>query len=559
MNNPVVAIGLDAAEPSLLEKWMFQGYLENLSRLRKRGVYGRLQNFRDSNVETAWTTFATGCRPEQTGYWAAMGFREGSYETVTRAAYDYQEFPPFFALEDPYRVLAFDVPQVPLTEKINGSQIAAWGAHSPQVPSGSIPEPLFQELIEKHGEHPGLHKDYAVCLDLKGTLQLEQRLKTGIARRSAICQDLLTRSPWDLFLTIFSEPHSGGHVFWHLSQPDHPLHAAFSSQINHDPLLKTFQAIDQAIGEILEKVPDNARVVVFSAHGMGPAAIDLPSFIFLPELLYRFSFPGKWAIGGDSQPGDPLPPPITKMKWNYWERHLWGTQYDPNPVTRFLRQNTPTRLFKQLEPWIDAKPASRLVSPFQLTRQGEQVVPWNPAQWYKPLWPQMKAFAIPSFAEGYVRINLKGREPQGIVDPAEYHDVCDRLCEMLYALKDPRKGIPMVSRVVRTRENPLDRNPKLPDADLIVIWQDEYATDVVESPEYGRIGPLPPYRAGSHRAEGFMLAAGPGISESSDLLNSHVLDIAPSILDLMGAPIPDHLEGKPLPILSSTVATPSGS
>jgi predicted AlkP superfamily phosphohydrolase/phosphomutase len=44
-NNPVIAIGLDAVEPSLLEKWMSQGYLKNLSRLREQGIYGRLDNF----------------------------------------------------------------------------------------------------------------------------------------------------------------------------------------------------------------------------------------------------------------------------------------------------------------------------------------------------------------------------------------------------------------------------------------------------------------------------------------------------------------------------------
>lgn len=550
MSHPVIAIGLDSAEPSLLEKWISEGYLENLKRLRAQGTYGRLKNFRDSNVETAWTTFSTGCRPEKTGYWAALGLREGSYETETRAAYSYEEYPPFFALEAPYRVVAFDVPQVRLQHNINGLQIQAWGAHSPQVPSSSVPEPLFQELIDKHGGHPGLHNDYAVCLDLQNTLKLEDRLQVGIARRAAICRDLLAQDNWDLFLTVFGELHSGGHTFWHLSQPEHPLYETFKPQVKSDPLLTTFQAIDKAIGEILEKAPENARVVIFSAHGMGPATIDLPSFAFLPEFLYRFSFPGKQALGGSNVP-DSLPPLVTKMKWNYWERHVWGTKYDANPITRFLRWHTPTRLFNFIEPWLDSTQSPDLVSPFELMRQGERVVPWNPAQWYKPLWSQMKAFAVPSFAEGYVRINLKGREPQGIVDPADYHAVCDELCEKLYALKDLRKGIPMVDRIVRTRENPLDRNPKLPDADLIVVWQDDYATDVVESPEYGRIGPLPPYRAGSHRSEGFVLAAGPDIPESATLTGGHVLDLAPTILSLVNAPIPEYLEGKPMNICYS--------
>ncbi|MDJ0556291.1 MAG: alkaline phosphatase family protein [Microcoleaceae cyanobacterium MO_207.B10] len=549
-NNPVIAIGIDAGEPSLLEKWISQGYLKNLASLREKGIYGRLENFDDSNVETAWTTFGTGCSPQKTGFWAHMGFREGTYQFETRAAYDFKEFPPFYALGEGYRVASFDVPQVRLTDKIKGLQVGGWGAHSPQIPTSSLPESLYQELVDKHGACPSLHNDYSVCLDIKSTLKVADRLMVGIPRQSAICQDLLQRENWDLFLTVFNTPHAGGHLMWQLSQPDHPLYEQLRPKVSEDPYLKLFQAMDKAIGEILTKAPENANIVIFSAHGMGPATIDVPSFVVLPEFLYRFSFPGKYAlVHGDIS--KPLPPPITKMKWNYWERHLWGEKYDPNPIRSFLRRETPTRIFNIIEPWIDATDKSGLTSVFQLRRQGETVVPWNTAQWYKPLWPSMKAFALPSFAEGYVRINLKGREPQGIVDPSEYHQLCDELSEKLYALKDARKGIPMVKKIVRPRKDPSERNPKLPDPDLIVVWQDDYATDVIDSPDYGRFGPVIPYRGGSHRAEGFILACGPEVDTGVDLSGAHVLDLPPTILALMEAPIHEHLEGKPLPLVKN--------
>jgi len=554
MTNPVIAIGLDAGEPSVIEKWMSQGYLPNLSRLREQGIYGRLDNFRDGNVDTAWTTFATGCSPWKTGFWVLMGFREGTYETQSIASYNYQEYPPFYALGENYRVAAFDVPQVRLTDKINGVQVAGWGAHSPQVPSGSMPESLLPELVEQYGTHPTLHKDYSTCLDLKKTLALEEQFKLGTSRRAAICQDLLQREPWDLFLTVFNDPHSAGHLFWQLSQPEHPLYEVLRPRVSHDPLLEVYQAMDKAIGEIVSKAPDNAHIVIFSAHGMGPATVDLPSFVFLPEFLYRFSFPGKWALTHGNT-SEPLPPLTTKMNWNWWERHVWGTKYDPNPIRRFLRCQTHSRIFRVIEPWLESTQKSDVVSPFhfqRLKRQGQvDFIPFNPAQWYQPMWHSMKAFALPGFAEGYIRINLKGREPQGIVDPSEYDAICEELCEKLHALKDARTGTPMVYKIVRTRKDPMEQNPKLSPADLIVVWQDDYATDTMDSPDYGRFGPLPPYRAGSHRHEGFILACGSGIEAGSSLSEGHVLDLAPTILDLMGAPIPKYLEGKPLPLLKS--------
>ena len=65
-------------------------------------------------------------------------------------------------------------------------------------------------------------------------------------------------------------------------------------------------------------------------------------------------------------------------------------------------------------------------------------------------------------------------------------------------------------------------------------------------PVLGDIGPLPRYRSGTHRHTGFMLAAGQGISPKSKIENGHALDIAPTILNFLGAKIPAHIEGKPI-------------
>jgi len=78
---------------------------------------------------------------------------------------------------------------------------------------------------------------------------------------------------------------------------------------------------------------------------------------------------------------------------------------------RILRRNTPTKLFNRLEPLFGASQQPDLVSN-QLKQQSDYLF-YQPAIWYKPFWPQMKAFALPSFSEGYIRINLQGREPEG--------------------------------------------------------------------------------------------------------------------------------------------------
>ncbi len=558
MKNPVIAIGLDAANSALIETWMNQGYLKNLSRLREQGAFTPL---RDSDytkaktpyyrAETPWTSFLTGCSPQTTGFWGQIKFYEGTYtafeeEECKGGAYDFTEYPPFYAQKG-RRSVVFDVPQSKIVDGVDGCQILAWGAHAPMARSQSSPEALLQDLIDKHGKHPLLYRDHAETTNLESLKRLAEGLKQGITRRVAICQDLLQREQWDLFLTVFGEIHAAEHFMWHVSQPDHPFHSL--TDHSEDYLRDIFQAVDQAIGAILEAAPDPAHIVIFAVHSMATNTTDLPAMVFLPEWLYRFSFPGKMALASgraSSQPGQP----IVRSRKRGWTGETWSLRHDPQPVRGFLRRNLPMRVYKRLEKVLGI-PQDGLASPDELKAEGNTLY-WQPTSWYSRLWPEMKAFALPSYSEGFIRINLAGREPAGIVSPEDYESVCDQICEGLEQLKDARTGQPMVREIIRTRRSALDRDPKLPAADLIVLWQDDRPTDVVDSPEYGRIGPVPHGRTGGHRAGGFLLVKSPKIPAGFQLPVGQLLDIPPTILSLMDAPVPQHLEGESLlPVLAT--------
>jgi len=74
MGNRVIAIGLDAADPVLVERWMAEGRLPNLARMRSEGAWGRLRSTVELNgqrmeafsTEPLWVDFATGCKPTKT-------------------------------------------------------------------------------------------------------------------------------------------------------------------------------------------------------------------------------------------------------------------------------------------------------------------------------------------------------------------------------------------------------------------------------------------------------------------------------------------------------------
>jgi predicted AlkP superfamily phosphohydrolase/phosphomutase len=532
MRKTLIAIGLDSADPILLDEWASQGRLPNISRLREQGAYCSLRGPDLYLSEQAWTLVTTGCEATRTGYWSRWKFDSRNYHLQDTRAYSFSECRPFYALGPEYRCAIFDVPQTRLSAHVNGIQVLAWGARSARTESASEPGCLLDRLIKKHGRHPGLDRDHASYWNPIAVAWLERALLKGIARRAAICRDLLAREQWDFFFTVFGETHSAGHFFWHLSQ-DHPLHPR-KRIAAADPLLKTFQAVDRAIGEVLTARPD-ANVILFSPEGMEANSVDLPSTLFLPELLYRFSSGLTGMADGESSS---VPPSIQLPKALGWHRQLYALRSDTHPLRRRLRDWLPIEISRWWERSSSPGPGPGYPGSFgSLFHQ--------PPMWYSPLWPGMKAFALPSISHGYIRINVRGRERDGLVSPSAYDRFCDELSGHLRALRDARSGRPLVERIVRTRQSPLEAGPHLPDADLVVFYHSG-PVDVIDSPTFGRIGPVPYSRTGGHANRGFAIIKAPGCSSGSTLPQGQVRDLAPTILALLGAPAPKGLNGVPL-------------
>ena len=106
----------------------------------------------------------------------------------------------------------------------------------------------------------------------------------------------------------------------------------------------------------------------------------------------------------------------------------------------------------------------------------------------------------------------------------------------------------MMTDIVRTRAGAFGapRDGERPsDADMIVMWTDR-PCDVVDHPAAGRIGPVPFKRSGSHVHRGFFMARGPQVPAGLRLPERHALDLAPTILAEIGAPVPVHFDGRPI-------------
>jgi predicted AlkP superfamily phosphohydrolase/phosphomutase len=170
-------------------------------------------------------------------------------------------------------------------------------------------------------------------------------------------------------------------------------------------------------------------------------------------------------------------------------------------------------------------------------------------------WSKTRAFTLPSDSEGCIRINLKGREPRGIVEPGEpYVALCHEIRARLAELTNPVTGERAVRQVwLRQEVFPGDRQEHLPD--LIVTWNPQAPFTALSSPHCARVeGGSPDPRPGTHSPYGFLLAWGAGIPHA-DQGQGHLLDVAPTVLHLLALQVTTSMDGQPLPALP-VLATP---
>lgn len=527
----VVAFAIDAPNHELLVQWIEQGHLPNLGKLRQRSREVGIQSAKQHSNEHAWIPILTGRRRDRWNHWLDH-WEPASYQFAEASLFHWIHAPLFYALGNQRRVIAFDM-AAPVVAGVNGIQVSGFASELNECFPQSAPPELIQQLIERYGPDPKLGDAFPIANQLaqcegiswkvpsnyqpEAMNDMTRALIRSVERRTAACRDLMRQESWNLFLLAYSEMHTAGHLLWHLSQP-HPL--SLLRQDDQDPLLAVYQAVDQSIGVLLQELDADTSVVFFSLDATVPDCLENARSVFLPEFLYRWNFPGKAALasGEYGKPAPPLRIDYTRhWKEEVWQlRTLWGDAEVDSPTAQEARKDP---------------------------------LNWCPANWYAPLWPSMKAFALPSVADGYIRLNVRGRESRGCIDPADFSAIGDELAKAIGSLVDGRSGEPLVREVIRIRDDAFDTDPRKMPADLLVVFQEEHPVDVADSPLIGRIGPIPYFRSSTHQSHGailqnLMLISGPDIKGQAQAeAVGAPEDIPATILALLGLDIPAELDG----------------
>jgi predicted AlkP superfamily phosphohydrolase/phosphomutase len=521
--DPIIVIGLDGAEPSLIQKWSNEGYMPTITALRNRGCWGILNSTGDICSGSVWPSVITGLSPLKHGVF--YGHRElkcGTYQIFKMYA-DQVKGTHFWQWlsRAGKRIAIFDVPHTYPLAGLNGIQIVSWGTFAPDWKISSWPPELVKEVVTCFDKHSLSEWYERMPETVEEYEDLYHKLISGVEKRGEISAYLLKKETWDIFLVVFSETHWAGHLLWHLVDDKHPFYKPNLPETIKNSVRNLYSAIDSTISKLIE-VYSNATFLIFSQEGMGP---NYSGNHLLPEILNRLSM------------GRPI------------ENNRTSTPL--SNLTQKISQLMPgktmgSKVIRSVESLI----------PFKVIELAKKTIPhkiWD--NWTRRLvyagndWRSSKAFIIPGEFSGAIRVNLKGREPNGLVEPGnEYNSLCDQLIEKLSSLVNVDTGKYAVKEVVRLdRLFQTENIENFPD--VIVKWVGDIPIRELYSPHIGTVrGQSHEYevRPGAHRPKGFLLASGKNICKGKTIDGGHIMDIAPTILYIMGQPVPRDLDGKVL-------------
>ena len=536
-------IWLDGYEPALTNAKIDE--LPSLGRIREKSARFLLDDASARSTGLTQEHVSSGLSPNDAERWSVVFFDKETYGV-------WHEGPIFapFPVKMRANTVVFDFPYFDLSRASHVRGAVGWGAHNPGLEFSTNPKELRDELVERYGVYPADQWINGLAWPSSERCQtMGNALAEGVAARSKMALWLLKeRFPdWELALIGVSEAHSVLEALWHGIDERHPLHSHSSSRAAAEGVHNVYQAIDRLVGTLTAEFED-ATILLFSMHGMGPNRSDVPGMVLLPELMHRYAFgrsffaqPESWTLAADGIP-------------------ILGEEDDWHLVTpdlRSIRRRTRDQAAKILPKYVtetlkrvlraqngqtpSGRPQALREEPILDRRRTS--LEWMPAARYRPLWPKMPAFALPSYHDGQIRINLQGRERKGIVPLDRYEACCEEIRQVLKDCRDPFSGERAVDDIRwPDRDDPLHLSASK--ADMYLTFREN--TLCLEHPDLGRVGPVPFWRTGGHTGLYGMAYLKSEILAPGDYGIRSSFDVVPTLFHLLNERLPDKISGQSL-------------
>ena len=511
----VLIVGLDSATFDLARPWIDEGKLPSLAALMKNGAWGRLASVVPPITPPAWTSFMTGKNPGKHGIFHFLEASPGRYGLRYLNAGSRRAKTIWRILSDAgYAVGTINIPFTYPPEQLSGFQIS--GMDTPSEKSSFIYPPELRSELE------GLLGRFKLDLRYLGYMTTDPRRHEVLAEMEKLDRQwlgaslyLMRKHPADVVMVTFMSIDTAQHYFWQYMDRNHHLHDSAAAKHFGDAILRVYQRLDDAIGQLLKETSSGTSVFIVSDHGGGPTSdrvVYLNRYLAQLGLLYYRE--------DKSSALEKLRKKIVRGSYTLLRNALSSGQKS------FLAYKLPA-LRKRFE--------TAFTSFSQID------------------WTRTKAYCSEVLASPpSIWINLKGVKPSGIVEQGEYASLLEFIRSKLRELKDPRTNEPVIKRIFRRDEifhGPFSNEA----ADLILDWWEE--SEFSTSPSFPEDTERPAVEicerkpskgsewGGTHRRDGILIAQGKPFKKSTEIHGAQLIDLAPTLLYLLGQPVPEDMDG----------------
>ncbi|MBD3287660.1 hypothetical protein GF337_02550, partial [candidate division KSB1 bacterium] len=403
----VLIIGLDGINLEIIEPLIRDKKVPVLEKLLSRSAFSTISSVLPVNAAAAWTSLLTGKNSGKHNIYEFYDKTNGSYHRNIISSSGVTSKRVWDILGDhDLKSIVMNIPVTYPPSPVNGIMVS--GMLTKPDSNFTYPENLTEELrskkyiIDLFGHYRNTLTDY-----------MELAFQTIIYRQQAFL-DLIKKNEWDFAALAFTTIDRLQQTIWQQK-----------SQIE-----KLFIKLDELIGEILTETDDgNTYVMLLSNYGYR----DVTKKFFVNEWLSDLGLLSKNISTGKAS----IP--------NLIEDYFDFRKQKPRLIPHFLAKTgiTKDNIRSVLPEFVCEMLKKRMPARIRKIFPKENLV---------INWDKTKAYFPSEYVHG-IRINLKGREPNGIVEPGwKYDHLCETIISELNRLKDPHTFENIVERVHRREE-----------------------------------------------------------------------------------------------------------